>query len=220
MKDIVFKSEPDIHSFINLYKDSYIDNLHLRKKEKDEIKIFMRYFKYYWEDMIFEYPCVLIFNDAPDVRIESIQSRIGIEITKSIPEQLAEAENIKNNNALGSIIEPDCFRPGSKRKIRNEIIQCIAKSQQQVHGLGYNGNGIENDFLELVYMRIRDKNLKLSNGIIKRFEKNWLLIMNQAVSVSIDTNYIISELRNHIEDKYNRTNNLQYDRIIIIDKNR
>ena len=185
-----------------------------RTTEDVERSSIVRLLLTYTNENRLEYPLSLVHSDAPDFHLQSGQHSIGIECTESIPEQLAWAQSIFEQEFPDGFFEPEFFRWGSPKRTREDIIEILTKSQNKLHGAGWIGNSVERDWSKWMSECVVAKTEKLNTSKFEAFDQNHLLVYDNLPQASIDLNLATKLLLDELNILW-RNDVLHFNRILI-----
>ncbi len=198
---------------IDIFVPSRSKGRKTKHTEMYSIVILLLQFK---DDIFVDFPIELVYADRPDYRISSDSKSIGIEITESIPEQLARASSLLDKYFPdGSLLEPEFFGWNAPKRTNDEIIEIIKKSNLCLIGDGFSGESIEVNWMQGIYGCIKNKTQKLNNKGFHKFDNNWLLIYDNQTKIFLDKKYILNHFPNILCNYFVEADNYLFDKIII-----
>ena len=186
-----------------------------RRAEHTERYSIVSILKIFYELKYLTFPFKLIHRDKPDFVIENCFSKIGIEFTESVPEQLARAEYLLEIHFPNGILEPEFFGWNSPTRNNSEILKILKKSQKALYGDPSFGKSIENKWIYGISDCITFKTEKLNKRDFSKYDTNLLLIYDNQVKSTIDKKYISNKLRNFLSQYYLSSFKIKFDKIFI-----
>lgn len=186
-----------------------------RKTEHTERYSLVSFLEAFHSESFFTFPFQVFFRDRPDVLVTSSVGNIGIEISESIPEQLARAEFLLEKNFKGhAVLEPEFFGWNAPDRTDAEIMEILQASQVHLIGQGVYGYSIEEKWITGIEERISSKTKNFSKTGFEKFDKNWLLIYDNQTNDYLDMSYVSHKLSPYIANYWN-SNNPTFDKIFI-----
>lgn len=185
-----------------------------RKTEHTEHYSLVSFLEAFHLENLFTFPFQVIFRDRPDVLIESPQGKVGLEITESIPEQLARAQYLVEKNFEGQKkVEAQYFGCDAPERNNEEILEILRNSQVKLTK-SMSGFSIEKNWIIGIEKCITNKTAKLSMTDFDKFDTNWLLIYDNNSDPYFDNNYVLNNL-SPLLDNYWNVYNPAFDKIFI-----
>ena len=164
-----------------------------------------------------EFPVILKHGDRPDFSIIYKNHTIGIEVTESIPEQLARASALLEGlKPECSILEPDYFGWDAPERTNNETIEIIKKSNIKLTGKGFVGKSIEINWVKGITSCINNKMRKLNKPEFDKLDQNWLLVYDNQVKIFFDYEYVGELLYKELNINYKKVTDYFFDQILIV----
>ena len=122
-----------------------------------------------------DFPLEIIHDDRPDFILSSANSRIGIEHTELIPENVAAAAALRERG-----YGPRCYLlprtlHGEKKKTAKELIDEINSNEQSS---GWSGNAPERVTADAIVRNTLTKVASSKKVGYRLFDSNWLLMYN------------------------------------------
>jgi hypothetical protein len=185
-----------------------------RKSEHTERYSIVSFLKNFINEDLFNFPFTLTHRDKPDFSIESYNEKIGIEFTESVPEQLARASSLLEKHFSGyAKLEPEFFGWDAPDRTNDEILEILSKSQKQLIGQGFNGNSVEEKWIEGIVGCLINKTTKLTRPDFEKFDKNWLLIYDNQTRIFLDREYVQMKLKPILKEYWEKDKELKFDKI-------
>jgi hypothetical protein len=176
-----------------------------RKTKHTEIWTILRFISTYANMKLFCYPLEIIHRDKPDFLLNTSSSKIGIEITESIPEDYAYTFALAEKYFPQATVEPSMFLRGTPKRSKKEILEILEKSQNRSTGLGIYGDKIEMDWADWIIDDIVSKTKKLNESKFEKFDSNILLIYDNlphaANNINVQINYLEPKTNNYFDNK-------------------
>lgn len=216
MKEYLFNNMEEIDSY--LLKDEYDMPLRSEGRKSFHTEYYtLKYFLLETKSELFcDFPVKLHHKDKPDFRIFRNNNSIGIEVTESIPEQLARAASLLEKMGPEYILlESDFFGWDAPDRNNAEIIAIIEKSNKKLIGNGYVGNSIEINWANGLISCINNKTIKLNKPNYDKYDNNWLLVYDNQVRIIIDNDFVVKYLKDSLKS-YRASGSVYFNRIIII----
>jgi hypothetical protein len=186
-----------------------------RKTEHTEHYSLVSFLEAFHLENLFTFPFQVIFRDRPDVLITSSVGNIGIEITESIPEQLANAQFLLEKNFKGyAVLEPEFFGWDAPDRTDAEIMEILQASQVHLIGQGMSGNSVEERWITGIEGCITKKTAKLLKPEFDKFDINWLLIYDNQSKPMLNKKYVSDSLHPFLGSYWNGINTT-FDKIFI-----
>jgi hypothetical protein len=216
MQNQTINNENDLDVFIKKYDISIPLRLQCRRAGHTEKYSFFQFINQFRKKIINDYPVKLIHADKPDFRIVTKNESIGLEVTESIPEQLARASALLENNFPdGGRLEPEFFGWDAPERTNEEILDILNESNRKLIGQGFSVNSVEAKWMNGKKKCIYYKTEKLNNKDFKKFESNYLLIYDNQTRVCFDQHYFRSYFTVIIEEYYFSKSEFKFDKIFI-----
>lgn len=189
-----------------------------RKTEHSEKWAIVRFLSTYLNENQLDFPISIVHRDKPDFLMTCNVVNYGIECTEAIPKQYAWAHALLEIYFPNGNLEPDFFKWGTPTRSREEILDILSKSQDELHGEPWFGNSVEKEWAQGMYECITHKTQKFYNDDFEKFEKNYLLIYDNipqaANNLTKSTNYL-----NRLLNKYwNNNSRTIFTKILIESK--
>ena len=216
MKKYKFNNLIEVTTYLKSIDISVPSRSKGRKTIHTEISSIVTFLLHSKNDIFVNFPIELIHADRPDYRIFTDSRSIGIEITESIPEQLARASALLDKYfPVGSLLQPEFFGWDAPKRTNDEIMEIIKKSNIRLMGNGYTGKSIEVNWMKGIYGCIKNKTHKLNKNGFHKFDKNWLLIYDNQTRIFIDKNYVLNNFPNILGNYFDDKVNCVFNKIII-----
>lgn len=216
MKEYSFNNIQEVNTFLESIDISVPGRNEGRKTEHTERYSIISFLLKTKNEVFTDFPAKLIHYDKPDFRILTKKISIGIEVTESIPEQLARANYLLDHHfPNGGLLEPVFFGWDAPERTNDEIIEILKKSNERLIGQPSYGNSIEVKWMRGIYDCIKNKTQKLNKDDFEKYSKNWLLIYDNQTRIFLDSNYLLVEFPSVLNEYFNDTINIIFDKIII-----
>jgi hypothetical protein len=138
-----------------------------------------------------------IKSESPDFILTNDFSSIGVEITRSLNQNLQKCFKINEQYHNGKVsICPSLFEKEIQMS-RNDILKELEKSKNRIIGKAYVGNEMEKIVSNRIISSIEKKQNKFKN--FKKFDKNILLIHCE-MRPSLDINNVIKLIEDYLSE--------------------
>ncbi len=181
-----------------------IKGIGLNNKQDEELYLTLKILKTKINQLNITLPFNILISDKPDIRIQTENINIGIEITFALNETLQKAKRIRDKLDPSLILEPSLYK---NNKGRDYILKTLKKSNNRLIGSAYSNDELEYEVVEII-LRAIEKKLKKYNSYSK-FDKNYLFLYSDVLLA--DEHKII----NLIIEKISYLNHENFDRIIL-----
>jgi hypothetical protein len=131
----------------------------------------------------------IIKTESPDFIINSGNKRIGIEITRALDQNLQKVHSIRDEEFNKVSFCPTLFE--NQKMSKKKIIKLLQKSKEQLVGMPYLNDELEEKVVSDIKKAIINKNQKFIK--YKKFDRN-ILFIHAENRVSLDINLVIQEL--------------------------
>jgi len=120
------------------------------------------------------FPLTLTHSDKPDFLLEMPGSEVGIEHTEAVPENMANADFLREKEGLG----PEVYfiphaRPGEPKKAADELRHEIEADKP---GSGWCGDSPEREWAAAMAHYVEKKIPKAAADGFVRYPANWLIV--------------------------------------------
>ena len=217
MKEYTFENILEVDAFLKSIDILVPQRSEGRKTEHTERYSIVNYLDQFKNDIFTDFPVQLIHYDKPDFRILSKNKSIGIEVTESIPEQLARATVLLEKHfPNGGILEPEFFGWNTPDRTNDEIVEILKKSNDRLIGQPSYGKSIEKNWIQGIHECIINKTKKLNQYDFDKFMMNWLLIYDNQIKIFLDTEYVENSLYIVLDNYFGKEEKYIFDRIVIL----
>jgi hypothetical protein len=186
-----------------------------RKTKHTETNTICKFLSTNYKREFFQYPFEIIHRDKPDFQIKMQKTKIGIEITESIPEQYSYIFALAEKYYPKASIEPTMFLRNAPKRNKEELLEILRKSQYQLNGIPIAGDKIESDWAEWIHEDITTKTIKLNSNEFDKLNINFLVIYDNlpraANNVERQNHYLRPLIKEYWDSK-----NYTFDRIFIL----
>ena len=190
------------------------------KKEYTEKHTIISFLKEIHNKKFISFPFKLIHRDKPDLLIEFQSKKIGVEITQSIPEQLARAwALLKELFPKGGTLEPEFFGWNAPNRTNDEIIKILLKSNKRLVGEGSYGKSVEAKWVNGIMGCLTAKTEKLNNVGFDKYQKNWLVIYDKQSKIFLDKEYVKAKMTSYLIEYFNSNSKVKFDNVFIYSGN-
>jgi len=216
MKEYIFNNMAELDNFLNNLDDFVPPRSKGRKTEHTEKYSLKSFFLQTKNELFNEFPLKLIHSDKPDIRVFTKSKSIGLEITESIPEQLARAiALLEENFPEGGKLEPEFFGWDAPERNNAEILEILEKSNEKLIGNGYYGNSIEEEWVQGILGCIKNKTTKLNKDGFEKLKENWLIIYDNQSRSFLNKELVSDKLTMQIDKYYQNTDVYFFTKIIV-----
>lgn len=147
----------------------------------------------------FHYPMQLYHKDKPDFRLICGQSKIGVEVTEAIPQNLAAADALAEKEKPSASLDISKLKWGEKNKSARELRKIMAENR--LTGPGWVDDEPEKEWSQSILDTCRKKTEKLRAPGFDKFDHNWLLIHDNLAppirEVDRSLKYLIEKLADY-----------------------
>jgi hypothetical protein len=216
MKEYSFNKIVEVNAFLESIDISVPLRSKGRKTEHTERYSIVNFLLQTKNEIFTSFPTRLIHFDKPDFRIISQTQSIGIEVTESIPEQLARASFLFDKHfPEGGMFEPEFFGWDMPDRNNDEILEILIESNKKMCCQPTYGKYIEDQWMKGISGCILHKTKKLNKGDYEIFENNWLLIYDNQIRFRLDKDYIKESFHTFQNNYFNESVNRIFDKIFI-----
>ncbi len=130
------------------------------------------------------FPLALTHSDKPDFLLAMPDSEVGIEHTEAVPENVANADFLREKEGLG----PEVYfiphaRPGEPKKTADELRREIEADKP---GSGWCGDSPEREWAAAMAYYVKKKIPKATADGFARYPANWLIVYDNWPLPAID----------------------------------
>lgn len=201
-----------VHDEIIIENLSQIDNkirslnikaIGLNNKQDEELYLTLKILKTKMNQLNITLPFDILISDKPDIRIQTKNIKIGIEITFALNEAFQKAKRIRDKLDPSLILELSLHQIEKDKK---NIENTIKKSNHKLFGSAFIDDEMEISISEIVINSINAKIKKYSD--YETFNENNLFVYSDALLV--DEKVLITL----INEKLHFIDNIPFDKIV------
>ena len=146
---------------------------------------------------ILSYPISLAHRDRPDFAIDAGNSSIGVEVTESIPQQLAEISALAEREFPNALIEMPMFGQSAPKRSVAELRRMLESTR--LTSDGWAGDQPEREWAFFIRKTIETKIERFWKDGFSKFDTNWLLIYDNLPFDIHDLNAALRYLHNYMQ---------------------
>ncbi|MFC5577015.1 hypothetical protein ACFPOA_03165 [Lysobacter niabensis] len=130
-----------------------------------------------------DYPFMIVHDDRPDFVLVSVPSRIGIEHTEVVPENVARASFLRSKGLGPNVYFTPRATFGEERKTAQELKGEIERDEPSG---GWYGESPERETADAIAGFSLSKLTSSQKDGYRLFDKNWLLLYNNWPAPAVD----------------------------------